>query len=332
MTRRVTSSGKVDYVAVWVDKRNHPTGDASATSTDATSRRAATSWSRAAPPIKWYPEIVDHWVIWIEADDASGRTGSRRATWTRPRPTCLRPAACSARRIDRRTVGRHSFYTAVYTSGKGNISGRNVPAGTPFVISQRSTFEWMPDISHNRVVWWESGGRIMLRDLKTHRRTFVHSGSRPRIDGRAGHLGRRRTRRQVRHLVHRGREDLRAQRGDRAPAWSPSRRRTSPASSRPSAATRGVGVRAGEAGPRHIHIYGAQRALAGRPALLPSRTAPLTLGPRAPARERRCGSRRELEALLHHHPFAAAAPVRRSACPAPSRISASAASVPRAAR
>ena len=27
VTRRVTSSGKVDYVAVWVDKRNHPTGE-----------------------------------------------------------------------------------------------------------------------------------------------------------------------------------------------------------------------------------------------------------------------------------------------------------------
>ena len=41
----------------------------------------------------------------------------------------------------------------------------------------------MPDISHHRVVWWESGGRIMMRDLKTHKRTFVHTGSRPRIDG-----------------------------------------------------------------------------------------------------------------------------------------------------
>ena len=55
----------------------------------------------------------------------------------------------------------------MYTSGKGNISGRNLPAGDPFIVSQRSTFEWMPDISHNRVVWWESGGRIMLRNLKT---------------------------------------------------------------------------------------------------------------------------------------------------------------------
>ena len=41
----------------------------------------------------------------------------------------------------------------------------------------------MPDISHNRVVWWETGGRIMLRNLRTGRRTFVHIGSRPRIDG-----------------------------------------------------------------------------------------------------------------------------------------------------
>ncbi len=85
--------------------------------------------------------------------------------------------------IDSRTVGTRTVYTAVYTSGKGDISGRNVPDGAPFIISQRSTFEWMPDISHNRVVWWETGGRVMMRDLKTHQRTFVHNGSRPRIDG-----------------------------------------------------------------------------------------------------------------------------------------------------
>ena len=75
------------------------------------------------------------------------------------------------------------MYTAVYTSAKGNISARNLPSGDPFIISQKDAFEWMPDISHNRVVWWESGGRVMLRDLKTHKRSFVHKGSRPRIDG-----------------------------------------------------------------------------------------------------------------------------------------------------
>ena len=85
--------------------------------------------------------------------------------------------------VDSRELGSRTVYTAVYTSGKGNISGRNLPAGDPFTVSQRSTFEWMPDISHHRVVWWESGGRIMMRDLRTHRRVFVHKGSRPRIDG-----------------------------------------------------------------------------------------------------------------------------------------------------
>ena len=123
-------------------------------------------------------------MIWIEADDAAGpyrikaRDLEAAKTYTLATSSVLSPVA-----IDRRTVGSRSVYTAVYTSGKGDISGRNVPAGTPFVVSQRSTFEWMPDISHNRVVWWESGGRIMLRNLKTHQRTFVHTGSRPRIDG-----------------------------------------------------------------------------------------------------------------------------------------------------
>ena len=71
----------------------------------------------------------------------------------------------------------------MYTTGKGNISARNVPAGDPFIVSQRSTFEWMPDISGDRVVWWESGGRVMLRNLKTGTRRFVHLGARPRVDG-----------------------------------------------------------------------------------------------------------------------------------------------------
>jgi beta propeller repeat protein len=182
VTRSVVA-GKVHYVAVWVDKRNHPTGESSDIyGRDITTRKAFKVAGGAT--IKWYPAIVDDWVVWIEADDSAGpyrikaRDLRAGATYTLARSRVLSTVG-----IDRRTVGSRKVYTAVYTSGKGNISGRNVPDGVPFVVSQRSTFEWMPDISHNRVVWWESGGRIMLRDLRTHRRTFVHSGSRPRIDG-----------------------------------------------------------------------------------------------------------------------------------------------------
>ena len=88
--------------------------------------------------------------------------------------------------VERRQPGRSArghVHTAVYTTGKGNIGGRNLPDGDPFIVSQRTAFEWMPDISNNRVVWWESGGRIMLRNLKTDKRSFVHTGSRPRVDG-----------------------------------------------------------------------------------------------------------------------------------------------------
>ena len=124
-------------------------------------------------------------MIWIEADDAAGpyRIKVHDLATGKTYPTIATSSVLSTVGIDSRTVGGRTVYTAVYTSGKGNISGRNVPDGDPFVISQRNTFEWMPDISHHRVVWWESGGRIMMRDLRTHRRTFVHNGSRPRIDG-----------------------------------------------------------------------------------------------------------------------------------------------------
>ena len=183
VTRLVTTSGKVRYVAVWVDKRNHPSGESS----DIYGRDITTGKRfkvAGGATIKWYPEIADNWVVWIEADDAAGpyrvkaRDLEAGATYLIATSDVLSTVG-----IDRRTVGARTVYTAVYTSGKGNISGRNVPDGAPFIISQRSTFEWMPDISHNRVVWWESGGRVMMRNLKTHKRTFVHRGSRPRIDG-----------------------------------------------------------------------------------------------------------------------------------------------------
>lgn len=180
---RYAVAGKVHYVAVWVDKRNHPSGESS----DIYGRDITTGERfkvAGGATIKWYPEIVDDWVIWIEADDAAGPYRVKAHDLEAGKTYSIATSSVlSTVGIDRRTVGTRTVYTAVYTSGKGNISGRNVPDGDPFVVSQRSTFEWMPDISHNRVVWWEEGGRIMMRDLKTHRRSFVHNGSRPRIDG-----------------------------------------------------------------------------------------------------------------------------------------------------
>jgi len=183
ITRWVTDSGAVDYVAVWVDKRNHTGGESS----DIYGRDITTGRNfvvARTATIKWYPEIAGHWVIWVEADSAAGpyrikaRDLDAAKTYKIATSNVLSPVS-----VDSRTVGSHSYSTAVYTSGKGDISGRNLPAGAPFIVSQRSTFEWMPDISHNRVVWWETGGRIMQRNLKTNARTFVHNGSRPRIDG-----------------------------------------------------------------------------------------------------------------------------------------------------
>jgi beta propeller repeat protein len=180
---RYVDSGKIHYVAVWVDKRNHPTGESS----DIYGRDITTGARfkvAGGATIKWYPEIAGAWVLWVEADDSAGpysikaRDLTSGKTYLVATSTILSPVG-----VDSRTVGSRKVYTAVYTSGKGNISGRNLPGGDPFIVSQRSTCEWMPDISHNRVVWWESGGRIMMHNLKTHKRTFVHTGSRPRIDG-----------------------------------------------------------------------------------------------------------------------------------------------------
>jgi beta propeller repeat protein len=184
VTRFVTAERKAQYIAVWVDKRNHQTGDA----TDIYGRNITTRTnfivSRSAT-IKWYPAICDEWVVWIEADDAAGpyrikaRDLAAGKSYLVATSQTLSPLA-----VSRRTVGTTIEHTAVYTSGKGDISGRDLPAGTPFVVSRTSKFEWSPDISANRVVWWESGGRVMLKNLKTGKRTFVATGARPQVDGK----------------------------------------------------------------------------------------------------------------------------------------------------
>jgi beta propeller repeat protein len=171
---------RTEYVAVWVDKRNHDGGDIYGrnitTKSDFVVARSGA--------LKWFPEIVDQWVLWIEAADAAGpyiikaRDLSLAKSYKIATSTVL-----SSFGVSRRTHGTKTVYTVVYASSGGDISGRNLPAGAPFRVSQSSAFEWSPDISADRVVWWEAGGRVMLKNLKSGKRTYVAQGSRPRVDG-----------------------------------------------------------------------------------------------------------------------------------------------------
>ena len=171
---------RTEYVAVWVDKRNHDGGDIYGrnltTKKDFVVARSGT--------LKWFPEIAGQWVVWVEAADAGGpyvvkaRDLAAAKTYKVATSSVLSSAGVSTRTVKGKTV-----YTAVYTTGRGDISGRNLPAGPPFRVSQTSVFEWSPDISGNRVVWWEAGGRVMLKNLTTGRLTYVAQGSRPRVDG-----------------------------------------------------------------------------------------------------------------------------------------------------
>lgn len=183
VTRYVTDAGKVRYIAVWVDKRNHASDDAA----DIYGRNITTGTTfvvSSTDAYKWYPDIVDKWVVWIESDTADGpyRIKARDLVADKSylvgSSKVLSPVA-----VDKRTIGDQQAYTVVWTSGGGNISGRDLPTGTAFSISRTDKFEWMPDISQNRVVWWEAGGRVMLKNLKTGKRTFVHLGARPRVFG-----------------------------------------------------------------------------------------------------------------------------------------------------
>jgi beta propeller repeat protein len=171
---------RTEYVAVWVDKRNHDGGDIYGrnitTKDDFVVVRSGT--------LKWFPEIADHWVVWIEADDSAGPYTIKARDLAAGKSYRIATSnVLSSLGVGRRTVGTRTVYTAVYTSSDGDISGRNLPAGAPFRVAQTTRFEWSPDISANRVVWWEAGGRVMLKNLKTGKRTYVAQGSRPRIDG-----------------------------------------------------------------------------------------------------------------------------------------------------
>jgi beta propeller repeat protein len=180
----VSKSGKVHYIVIWSDKRNHAGGDANDIyGRDITARRNFVVSRNAY--VKQYPDISGDWVVWIESDDPAGpfriRAFDRVAgkTYLIATSKVLSPPAVDWRELRSGKI----VYTAVYASSTGDISARNLPDGDPFLISQAKRFEWMPDISHNRVVWWQSGERILYRDLKKDRTSFVHKGSRPRIDG-----------------------------------------------------------------------------------------------------------------------------------------------------
>jgi len=184
VTTSVDASGKVHYVAVWADKRNHAGGDASDIYGRDITAGINFRVSRNAY-IKEFPDISGDWVVWIESDDPSGPYRIKaydrvaKKTYLIATSKVLSPPSVDRRRLKSGKL----VYTAVYTSSAGDISARDLPAGDPFVISQNSAFEWTPDISGNRVVWWRSGMGVMLRDLRTGKVSLVHAGARPRIAG-----------------------------------------------------------------------------------------------------------------------------------------------------
>jgi beta propeller repeat protein len=173
-------AGHKEYVAVWVDKRNHDGGDIYGR--NLTTKRDFVVWRSST--MKWFPEIADHWVVWVEAEDAGGPYVVKARDLAAAKTYRIATSnVLSSLGVSRRTVAAKTVYTAVYTSADGDIGARDLPAGPPFRVSRTDNFEWSPDISGDRVVWWEAGGRVMLKNLKTNQRTYVAQGSRPRVDG-----------------------------------------------------------------------------------------------------------------------------------------------------
>ncbi len=184
--------GQKHYVVVWVDDRNTSaaSGATDVWGCDLTAKTAAFPVSpRNTATIKWYPEISDNWVVWVEATTSAGPYSimardlsaplSKKNPYRIATSKVLSPLGVSSRVVAGKTV-----HTAVYTSASGDISGRDLPGGTPFAVAQTAKFEWSPDISGDRVVWWETGGRVMARNLATSKTSFVALGARPHIDGK----------------------------------------------------------------------------------------------------------------------------------------------------
>lgn len=174
------AGGRTQYQAVWVDKRLHENGDIHGR--NITTRKDFTVARSTA--YKWFPEICDHWVVWLEAVDTAGpyTVKARDLTAGRTYKVAV-TTVLSSLGVSHRAVDGAEVHTAVYASSGGNISGRDLPDGAPFNVSQSSVFEWSPDISGHRVVWWQAGEKVLLRNLKNEKRTLVGTGSRPRVDG-----------------------------------------------------------------------------------------------------------------------------------------------------
>ena len=191
VTERVIG-GKTHDIVVWVDDRNtsSTTGATDIRGRDMTAKTDSFPVSpKDTATLKWYPEISDNWVVWVEATTATGPYAimardldsplSKKNPYKIATSKVLSPLGVSSRIVSGKPV-----HTAVYSSANGDISGRDLPDGTPFAVAQTSKFEWSPDISGDRVVWWETGGRVMVRDLSTRKTAFVALGARPRIDGK----------------------------------------------------------------------------------------------------------------------------------------------------
>jgi len=184
--------GQPHYIVVWVDDRNTSTtsGATDVWGRDVTAKTATFPVShKNSATIKWYPEISDNWVVWVEATTAAGPYSIMARDLDAPlsgkNPYKIATSkVLSPLGLSRRVVAGKTVHTAVYTSASGDISGRDLPDGTPFAVAQTVKFEWSPDISGNRVVWWQSGGKVMIRDLSTGKTAFVALGARPRVDGK----------------------------------------------------------------------------------------------------------------------------------------------------
>lgn len=174
------ANGRTEYEAVWVDKRDRDNGDIYGCNIT-TRKEFSVARSKA---FKWFPEICDQWVVWLEATSEAGPYTVRARDLTAG--TTYRVATTtvlSSLGLSHRTVDGQVVHTAVYASSGGDISGRDLPGGAPFNVSQSTAFEWSPDISGDRVVWWQEGERVMLLNLRTGVRTKVATGARPRVDG-----------------------------------------------------------------------------------------------------------------------------------------------------
>lgn len=174
------AGGRTQYQAVWVDKRVHANGDVFGR--NLTTRKDFIVARSLA--FKWFPEICDQWVVWLEAEDTAGPyTVKARDLGARKTYRIAVTTVLSSLGVSHRTVDGAVVHTAVYASSGGDISGRDLPDGKPFDVSQSAAFEWSPDISGDRVVWWQAGEKVLLRNLKNGKRTAVGIGSRPRVDG-----------------------------------------------------------------------------------------------------------------------------------------------------